>query len=258
MTNDELNKLCDWFKVNKLSVNAKKTNYILFGHKQLPDNNSYHLTLDGNCLERVRATKFLGLYIDEKLTWNHHINYVCIKISKGLGIIRRLKSIFPSSVLLTLYNSLIYPYLCYCCIIWGNAYSCTLNSLEVLQNRAIRIITNSYFRASAGPLFHRLNLLRITDIHKFQTLIFMYQAKHNILPHSCMRYFVVNLKNTYNMRCISYFKLSAYRTNIRKNSIGIKGPEMWTTIPVVIQDSVTISVFKTLLKCWLINNHNDV
>jgi Reverse transcriptase (RNA-dependent DNA polymerase) len=252
VTNIELVKLSNWFRANKLSLNVNKTNYILFGSKHLPDPTTYRVTLNEICLERVTYTKFLGIYIDDKLNWSEHINYICIKVSRGLGIIKRLKPIFPPNILTTLYHTLIYPYLNYCCIVWGSAYSNTLNDIEILQNRAVRIITNSPYRSSACPLFKQLNLLQVTDLYSFQVILFMYQVYHKNLPHSCLHFFVQN-DITHNTRRSNYFKLFSYRTNIRKKSISIAGPTLWNKIPNELQNSRNVNTFKFMLKNWLID-----
>jgi len=67
--NEELDKLSNWFKANKLSLNVKKTNYMLFGNKHLPIAGTYNIIIDDQVLERVEFTKFLGVFIDEKLNW---------------------------------------------------------------------------------------------------------------------------------------------------------------------------------------------
>ena len=119
--NCELSKLTKWFQVNKLSLNVQKTNFIAFGHKKFAYNHNLNIILDGVSIERVKFTKFLGAYIDEKLTWKNHINHVKIKISKGLGIMSRVRNFLPHNVMLMLYYTLIHPYLSYCNIIWGSA-----------------------------------------------------------------------------------------------------------------------------------------
>ena len=103
----------------------------------------FQLCIDGKTLERVESTKFLGIMIDSKLNWSNHINHVTLKISKGLGIIGRLRNALPLHILLTLYYTLIYPYLSYCNIIWGCASATLLRKLIVLQMRSMRIITSS-------------------------------------------------------------------------------------------------------------------
>ena len=85
-TNFELNKLSEWFKSNKLSLNVDKTKFIIFGNKHILLNSS-QLILDGKILEQVKETKFLGVVLDEKLNWSQHINHISLKISRGLGII---------------------------------------------------------------------------------------------------------------------------------------------------------------------------
>ena len=97
--------------------NAAKTNFIIFGNKRFPkDSTKFELMLDDNILERTIHTKFLGIFLDEKLNWNQHLNNISVKISKGLGIIGRVRNVLPKDVLLMLYYSLVYPYLTYCCI----------------------------------------------------------------------------------------------------------------------------------------------
>jgi hypothetical protein len=250
-TNTELTLIADWFKANKLSINVDKTCYVLFGTKRMPESANFNVILNGKQLNRVKYTKFLGLLIDDKLCWNEHLNYIGNKVSRGLGIIGRLKCLFPPHILMSLYYSLIYPYLCYCCIVWGNAYPTALHHIEVLQNRATRLLTNSHYRASAEPLYKQLNLLQLRDLYTYQVLIFMFQAYHNSLPQSCRRYFVHNIIS-HGTRRASYFKLFSCHTNIRKKGICITGPILWNTLSVELQDSNNIFTFKKKVKNLLI------
>ena len=123
-----------------------------------------NLVLDDNILLIVNSTKFLGVYIDDKLKWNVHINYVSGRISRGLGMISRVRRLLSFETLKILYYSLLYPYLYYCCIVWGGASIASLKKLEVLQNRALRLIAHAPFRSSSSPIYKRLNVLRLTDI----------------------------------------------------------------------------------------------
>ena len=89
--NNELTKLSNWFKANKLSLNVKKTNFMLFGTKQMVlNNNPIYIMFDGIQLERVSNTKFLGVFIDEHLNWKCHIANLSSKISRNLGILRKI------------------------------------------------------------------------------------------------------------------------------------------------------------------------
>ena len=118
--NRELEKLSIWLTANKLSLNISKTHYMVFDRgKEKTD--QYSLFLNNILIDRVKYTKFLGVIIDEKLNWTHHISYIKNKISKRFGIILRARKLFTKSTLLKLYSSFVLPYLIYCVEIWGNA-----------------------------------------------------------------------------------------------------------------------------------------
>lgn len=254
--NNELVKLSEWFRANKLSLNVSKTNYIVFGNKHISsDINQFKLCLDGNILQRTSSTKFLGVFLDEKMRWNQHLNHVSNKVSRGIGILGRLRKILPSDALLTLYYSLVYPYLSYCTIIWGGACDTSLHKLEVFQNRAARIITGSPYRASSSPLYKQLNLLKLVDIRKYQIIQFMYKLKNAILPAPCMQYCRITVPHAHNIRNVRYFVSQPFRTNIRGQCISVLGPKMWDSLPAYVQDCNTFMNFKRVASRHMISGY---
>ena len=166
----------------------------------------------------------------------------------------RSRKILPRNVLLMLYYTMVYPYLNYCNLIWGSANCSTLHKLGCLQNRAIRLITDSKSRVSCGPLFVQLRLLKLSDINTFQTAQFMYKFKYHHLPISCMRYVTVAVGHRFHeTRKVFYFNMESFRTVIRERSISIRGPRVWDSLPSEIQDSPSIGSFKRQLINWLID-----
>ena len=95
--NNELYEVCNWFKCNKLSLNASKTNLMLLGtaYKTKNANVSRSIHLDGCQLTRITNTKFLGMTIDENLTWKPHIENVCKLCSRNLGVLNKVKYFLP-------------------------------------------------------------------------------------------------------------------------------------------------------------------
>ncbi len=244
--NEELSKLSEWFRASRLSLNISKTNYILFGNRRkcLADK-KFKICIDGNTIERVTFTKFLGVYIDEDLNWKQHTAQISKKISKSLGILNRVKYILPRKVLVTLYRTMIHPYLIYCNIVWGGASLLALNRLECLQKRALRLITCSYFRAPSNPIFVKLGILKLQDIYKYEILMFVYKFKHNLLPVCCMHLLQLRSVNShYHLRREPDFVMSTYRTLSRKRSVTITGPELWNSLPDLVKNSVTVSIFQ--------------
>ena len=150
--NIELSKISKWIQVNKLSLNVGKTNFMLFsGRRQVPS--IPNIKMNDVEIKCIRKSKFLGIIIDDKLTWIHHIDHVCKKISKSIGILYKLRPFLNTKYLINMYYCFVYPYLQYCNEVWGNAYACHINRLKVLQNRVIRIIGKVDKLDYTDPLF---------------------------------------------------------------------------------------------------------
>ena len=129
----ELNKLKDWFAINRLSLNVTKTNYMLFSNSKSTLNVA--IMINNTAVNRVHSTKFLGVIIDEKLTWKGHVDLVKSKVAKNVFLLNRVKYILKYDSMLSLYNTLILPYLTYCCEIWGNTYETRLKGFVMIQRK---------------------------------------------------------------------------------------------------------------------------
>ena len=121
---------------------------------------------------------FLGLEINAQLTWKDHVNKISNKIVKTLGIMNKLKYVFPQSASILLYYSLILPHINYCILAWGT------NKKRVfkLQNRAVRIITGSHYLSHTDPIFLHLKLLKVIDLYKLFQLKFYFKVTNQLLP----------------------------------------------------------------------------
>ena len=124
--NIELQKVCDWFKnANKLTINAKKSNFVIFRPSQKKLNYQINVTIYNNAsnsdtfLECKDYVKFLGVLNDKNLTWKYHIDYIASKISRVVGIISQLRHSVPLNTFIQVYRSLIFPYTHYGIAAWG-------------------------------------------------------------------------------------------------------------------------------------------
>ena len=116
MVNNELKKIYEWFNVNKLSLNVGKTKYSLFHKPSKTDDLPLLLSkvlINDKEIERVGSIKFLGVLLDEHLSWEEHIRYTENKIAKNIGLLYRAKPFLGKHSLLTLYYSYIHTYLNY-------------------------------------------------------------------------------------------------------------------------------------------------
>ena len=253
----ELCKLSEWFKANKLSLNIKKTHYIIFGNRSKACfESNFHIVIESNTLERVPFTKFLGVFVDEDLNWKCHASQIALKISKNIGVINRIKYLLTCDALLSLYYTMIHPYLLYCNIIWGGASQLALHRLTVLQKRAVRMIACSGYRSPSSPLFKQFGILKLCDIHKLQVYLFMFKCKYKMLPNSCLQLVNVNsMANRYEFRKEYEFVVVKFHTECRRKAIAIMGPDLWNSLQDSIRHLSSISVFKSKLVSTFIEGY---
>ena len=187
--NLELEKASDWFAANLLTLNAKKTKYMVF-KRQSCHLHLGQLYIDGEAISRVgescteKSFKFLGHHLDENLTWNYHVNHVHKKLVSANFALSRSKAFLPARVLKTIYRSLFESHLHFGSIVWGCARSQSLHKLEVQQKKAIRHIKNLRYNAHTGDHFKQLEYLQIRDLISFNQAIFARKYSNGKLPSS--------------------------------------------------------------------------
>ena len=160
--NVELAKLSEWLGASKLALNISKTKFMVF-HTSNKAVKYPNLKINNTDIEHVFEFNFLGVIFNSHMNWNTHINYIATKISKIVGILYRLKDIYPQSVLLTRYNSLILPHFHYCLLLWGSSIK-ENHPLHLLQKKAVRIIDNSHYIAHTEPICKVHRLLKLPDM----------------------------------------------------------------------------------------------
>ena len=245
LMNRELEKLNTWFKVNKLSLNIKKTNYMLFGSNSKKKQKPINIVIDNQEISKTEVTKFLGVFIDSHLSWNHHIDALRNKLSKSLGIMYRARHFLESNTLYLLYCSLITPYLDYCCEIWGATSRKNLNKIEIMQKKAIRIVAKSSYDSHTAPLFRKFNTLKLQHLISMKTCCVMYKANKLLLPGNLQGRFTKNTEfHNHKTRSNHNFHVSNINTSKRLNSVLCKGKRLWNSLPVNLKNCFTIHSFK--------------
>lgn len=255
--NDNLNTLADWFRANKLSLNVSKTIYMIFGNSQIVLNNEPPvLKLGPEIIKRVETTKFLGLHIDDKLKWTKHLKHIKSKLSSSLFAIRSAKHILNSKQLKTIYSAMFHPYLEYGAILWGSARQTVLRPIELMQKKALRLITNSQYNTHTDPLFKAQNILKVKDLHDVQVNKFMYQYQNNSLPETLSNLFTNNhIIHNHATRHSNDPHIMHRRTTLAAQSIIHKGPKLWQSIEQNTKESKTIHTFSRKLKKSIIGKY---
>ena len=153
--NKDMVNVTEWLDANKLSLNVSKTHYIIFRSQGMRNPVvTSPLIIKDETIKRDHKTKFLGVILDEKLTF-FHILYIKGKIAKGLGIICKARKLLNAQTLRTLYYCFVYPYMNYCIDVWGDMCKSYLEPLVKLQKKVLRIISYSGFNSNVDNVFKK-------------------------------------------------------------------------------------------------------
>ena len=136
------------------------------------------LKINGILIEKVKTFNFLGITIDEHMTWKPHSQKVACKIAQTIGTMKRLKNFLPPNIMKMLYNSLVLPHLTYGIVLWGKK----IKRIIKLQKWALRVIVCAKYNAHTDPILSKLKLLRVNDIYKLTALKIYHKYKNNTLP----------------------------------------------------------------------------
>ena len=274
--NQELKKLSLWLNVNRLALNVAKTNFVIFrSYQKIPDHN-VTLLMNNKALAQKDHVKYLGVLLDQHLNWKYHIKNVALKVSRGLGILAKLKPFLKDKLIRTIYFSVVYSHLYYGIQAWGSADPTTRNKLDILQNKAVRILSNKqYFQIygqdpgplpSSEPLYKKLEILKFHDIFKLSIANFVFSTltydspaifndwftyKNEIHDHSTRASTDVTRAEYFDVGQVE--QTFALHTKGSQNNYGAKmiqvsGPLIWNDIPDDIQKAGTIFTFKKQMK----------
>ena len=222
----------------------KKNRFIIFQPKAEKETNiEQKLFIDGTEIERVGSDckelffKFVGFYIDEKLSWEFQIKNLLKKLSVTNFTISKLKNILPLSIRKTIYMSLFQSHLDYCVLIIGNLQKYKLNPIISLQKRCIKNVAGKDFRTSTDPLFKNLNILKFADLFTLNCYKLMYKILNEKAPNSINTMFkLMSGENRSNSFIIPAFKSM---TCLRLPSQFL--PRVWNDSQLSIRRSATLS-----------------
>lgn len=252
--NEELGNVHQWLTANKLTLNDKKTEFMLIGSRSrlASIENSPVLTLEGRHLKRVYYKKSLGMILDEQLKWDKHNDAQCKKISINIALLKRARSFVPRHTLINMYNAFVLPHFNYCSTIWNDG-SCTItNKLSKLQRRAARVITSSTYDIRSTQILQDLNWLPIeVDLKKRETIM-TFKAITGQAPSYLTELFTECENNYYGLRSNNTkFALPKPRTNFLKRSFSYRAAKSWNELPHDITDDfnkLSVNTFKRRLE----------
>ena len=177
---EDLKTISDWFKANKLTLNIEKSVCMLFPNK-MNNNCPEALCLEGYKLPFVSKTKFLGVIIDDKLSWTAHYQHVTLKIKRNLHMLRQSQNLLSLHAKKVLYFGHIFSHLTYCISTWGPMLQTSqLKQLQKLQNKCVNLIDRN-----KGGIYEKANknqILTVNNLIELELCKIGYKFVNKLLP----------------------------------------------------------------------------
>ena len=232
---NQIERLVRWCNSNKLTINFEKTYYILFRSKNKsikPDLNE--ININGKAIKRVSSIKYLGVYIDELLTWREHVLFIHKSLVKYYGIFNHVKRFLNKKIIRKIYFAFVYSRIQYGIEIWGGCGKDLLHRIQVIQSGLLKMLLTKNRMYSTNQLHLEMRLLKVKDIYRMQLLLFMTKCLHGKSTQIFNSFFSVALR-PYHLRNQGY-ETDYARTNVGYFSIKNNCIREWNNIPHQLKD----------------------
>ena len=257
--NEQIEKIQAWLLANKLSVHyVDKSQYMLINSNNNTriEGDEFELKMANHILSRTKTYRYLGLIVDEKLSWADHINEVCWKISQVAGVIFKVRNRLSKDALMLIYHTLVAQKLRYGLICWATASKFLLEKINVVHNKVVRYLTFSKACSRAWPLYCSLDVLPLEILIELEWGKIMYKYQNKMLPAAFDSYFN-RPRHHYGTRYAKQENFEIVRINNAKEKSLLKciGPTKWSHIPTTMKEAPFLKTFVSLYRTHLIDSH---
>lgn len=245
--NIDLGNINKWFNINKMKINPLKTEYMILQKKKTYAL-SVNVKIGNNIIQRVEHVKYLGVYIDENLNFDKHVEVVGKKLSSKINFMKRISRRLTFHTKKTIYNSIVLPHFSYCSTMLINCNKEQLKLFQKLQNLAMRIILNCEFRTHTADMLDALNWLSVNQKINYDIILYVFKIKNEMTP----RYLSNKLKyardmHNRNTRSNNELRLPRFNSEFSRRNIFYNGVKMYNELPNVMKNENSLVRFKKLL-----------
>ena len=244
-----LDAACLWIQVNGLKLNSTKSKCMLIHSSSRKCNlPPLDLHLLGSQIEQVSSFKFLGIIINNTLTWSDHVKYILQKVSRSISLLRRLSWFLPRSLLVLFLKSYILPVLDYCDVVWDSCTKKEAQRMETLLNYACRVVLHRQKHESATAARAELGLTTLAVRRKIHLARLMYKCTHSQQPPYLASLFPLpSSHHQHFTRSSSTVNLPPVRSSFGKRAFSFAGASLWRTLPPAIRNEKSWTVFNSSL-----------
>ena len=249
----DLENIRKWMIKNKLQIHPSKSKHMFIASANNLKNklSDSPILINNKPVPKIDHYSCLGVNMDERMSWEKHVECICSKVSAGIGAMRRLKPFVPLSTLKMLYNAIIQPYFDYCSPLWDNCGIGLKDKLQKFQNRAARVITGATYDIRSSDIFENLNWKPLEERRNHLKSTFIYKILNGHTAPNLKEAFRFN-----NERDIAYYlrsretdlALPLPKKEFGKRRFCYNGASHWNNLPYEAKSAESLSSFKTILR----------
>ena len=246
----DLAGVAEWVEQNGLKLNEAKTQMILLCRKKRSKElENVVVKLKGQDVARSRKVKYLGVWVDEGLTWADHVEAVRKKCLGGLAKLRRLRDTLPAALKKNIYNALVLPHLDYCCVLWQECRTQLQQRVERIQNYAMRLICSKPPRTPSEILRSDMNWMPLSKRRELFRLALVHRCVHGWAPTYLAECYETNIRYGHCItRGVKKLHLKSVNTEFGRRATMFKGAQDWNKLPANLRNVQNTKTFRKLLK----------
>ena len=243
---EDLRRLAEWCCANHLLVNPDKTKLLLFGTRQLLSQlRDVTVPFLGQELKPVASAKDLGIILDSNLNFNDHVTSLSSSLLSTLCQVNRVRHLFSREILNTILNSLVFSKLFYCSTVWSGTSKDNVHKLQLLQNFAARILTNTKKFDHISPILNELGWLTIEELLNLRDVIMIYKCINGLASnYLSSKLYKRSDTHAYNTRLKEHFSLPLCRTSIAQRNFYYRALKSWNKLSVATRNPSSLAQFK--------------
>ena len=242
-------KLNNWLKLNHLTLSISKSKFkIIGGSQRLNKIESISFKVDNMDLYEVSSFKYLGIVINNRLTWQDHVDQILSEINKNLGLLKRIRYCLPLDARLLFFNGYVLPLFGYADIVWEDRGNSTLMlQLQSLHNRVAKIILDLPIGSSPSVALNKLEWKTLVRRRAEHRATFIYKCLNNLFSHRFNIEFNKD-KQDYNTRCKNNICKSTSSRNWGHWTLTMFASNDWNKLDLSIRQSPSLASFKRALR----------
>ena len=243
---EDLKRIMDWFRANKLTLNVNKTECVLFSHKTLKE--SFSINIGDTTKTSTENAKFLGLWLDHKLTCRKHTNTLMIKIKQNTNLLKVSNKFFTKACKKIIYFAHIQSHICYGLSIWGNLIDNTTKAkIQKCMDTCFKLVTHT---SPNKDNYKNEKILNLKKLIELENIKLGYKLHHNALPTKLAnhiktdsRSIVLTKQHKYNTRTKGLFNLPMATNKLYHNSYLYNSIKSFNSLPPSIRNILNYKTF---------------